>query len=471
MIHIPTLRFGEEYESLDLQEIRDCRTSEVVALLSCVNDGIIRHDLTRQLVRARDALKKFKVEELVGIVQRAGKIFMEATLACGNVKQSPDDYIRLLSATSGLPHNICRANMATIFHAMDGMPETLNGLTRNLDLSALDNAYITQDGINISYVCHGNSLGVVLPGNSPGVNSLWLPAIALKVPVILKPGGEEPWTSLRLVQSLIAAGCPRDALAYYATTHDGADSILRYCEKGMIFGDEKTTARYSNSTNIEKHGPGYGKIIIAEDKIDQWPDYIDMLVTAVANNSGRACINASAILVPRHAEKIARAMAEKLVNYKPCAADDDSACLSAFASPVLADWIDETIRRDLEEPGAIDFVEEIRGSGRRLDYQGAVYLLPSVIHCETFEHPLANREFLYPHVSVTDISQNKMLEKIGPTLVLSVFTDDQLFLREVMASRSITRLNLNLPTTSVSRGQPHEGNLFEFLYARRAIVL
>ena len=36
--------------------------------------------------------------------------------------------------------------------------------------------------------------------------AIFAPAIALKVPVILKPGREEPWTPYRLIQALIAAG-------------------------------------------------------------------------------------------------------------------------------------------------------------------------------------------------------------------------------------------------------------------------
>jgi hypothetical protein len=65
--------------------------------------------------------------------------------------------------------------------------------------------------------------------------------------------------------------------------------------------------------------------------------------------------------------------------------------------------------------------------------------------------------------------QSEMLSKIGPTLVLSVFSDNNEFLSDVLACRDAGRLNLNLPTTFVSWDQPHEGNLFEFLYTRRAI--
>ena len=41
---------------------------------------------------------------------------------------------------------------------------------------------------------------------------------------------------------------------------------------------------------------------------------------------------------------------------------------------------------------------------------------------------------------------------------------------ELMASPDIDRLNLgSVPTNWVQWEQPHEGNLFEFLYRRRAI--
>ena len=38
------------------------------------------------------------------------------------------------------------------------------------------------------------------------MHSLWLPSIALNVPLVLKPGSQEPWTPARICQALIAAG-------------------------------------------------------------------------------------------------------------------------------------------------------------------------------------------------------------------------------------------------------------------------
>ena len=469
MIRIPTLRLGEEYESLDLIEVKDCRTGEVLAEVSQVNGGIVRRDLSRHLDNARNALKKFTTSELIEISQKAGDYFMNATLPCGNVMQSPEDYVKTLSRTSGLPHNMCRANMGKVYEVMFDITTILKGLTRNLDLTVLDKGRIVQDGVGISYACDTNSLGVVLPSNSPGVNSLWIPSIILKVPVILKPGREEPWTPLRIIQAFIKAGCPKEAFGYYPTTHEGADSILTYSGKGIIFGDQNSTSRYKDNHNIEKHGPGYSKIIIGEDKIDNWPALVDQLAASVAKNSGRSCINCSAIVVPRHGKGIAQAIAEKLAGYKPSSVDDENAKLSAFANPLMAEWIDSTIENGLEEEGAEDLCRKARGSDRKVTFEGATYVLPSVIYCDSFEHSLANREFMCPYVAVSELPQDEMIAKIGPSLVLSVFSDNEEFISDAIEFEGAGRLNLNLPTTYVSWDQPHEGNLFEFLYTRKAI--
>ena len=469
MIRIPTLRLGEEYESLDLIEVKDCRTGEVLAEVSQVNGGIVRRDLSRHLEKARNSLKNFTVSELMDISKKAGDLFMNATLPCGNVMQSPQDYVETLAKTSGLPHNMCRANMAKVYEVMADIGTILKGLTRSLDMSVLDKGCIVQDGVGISYACDTNSLGVVLPSNSPGVNSLWIPSLVLKVPVILKPGREEPWTPLRIIQAFIEAGCPKEAFGYYPTTHDGADSILTYSGKGIIFGDQKSTSRYKDNHNIEKHGPGYSKILIGEDKIDDWPEYVDRLAASVAKNSGRSCINCSAIVVPRHGKEIAQAIAEKLADYKPSSVDDENAKLSAFANPLMADWIDSSISADLEEEGAEDLCLKARGSDRKVVFEGATYVLPSVIHCESWDHPLANREFMCPYVAVSELPQDEMLDKIGPSLLLSVFSDNEEFIADAINLEGAGRLNLNLPTTYVSWDQPHEGNLFEFLYTRKAI--
>ena len=161
-------------------------------------------------------------------------MFLNEALPLGDQghTQTPQQYVETLSATSGLPFVMVRRNMQKIAHGPQQMPTVLNGLTRGLDLGILDRGLGEQAGARISFYPAAPCLGLVMPSNSPGVNSLWLPAIPLKIPVILKPGREEPWTPFRLIQALIAAGCPAEAFGFYPTDHEGAAEILRWLRPG-----------------------------------------------------------------------------------------------------------------------------------------------------------------------------------------------------------------------------------------------
>jgi hypothetical protein len=83
---------------------------------------------------------------------------------------------------------------------------------------------------------------------------------------------------------------------------------------------------------------------------------------------------------------------------------------------------------------------------------------------------LANREFLFPYASVVQVPQAEMLKQIGPSLVVTAITHDAKLTEQLMESPLIERLNLGpVPTMKISWDQPHEGNLFEFLYRRRSL--
>ena len=228
------------------------------------------------------------------------------------IQQSPTDYLETLSSTSGLPHNMVRKNMEKIHYALCNMKTILNGLTRGLNLEVLDRGYGEQSGSPVCFHPTTQALGLVMPSNSPAVNSLWLPAIPLKIPVVMKPGKDEPWTPYRLMQAFISAGCPAEAFGFYPTDHEGAADILRLCERALIFGDKSTTDQYAGNPGVQVHGPGFSKILIGDDEIENWRNYLDVMVSSISENGGRSCINASAIIVPKYAKEIADALGKRL---------------------------------------------------------------------------------------------------------------------------------------------------------------
>ena len=469
--HLPALRLGRAYDSLDKIEVKDHRTGEVKALVSQVNGGIVKRDLAK-LGGARAALKKFTVVQLMQMSAQAGEVFLHGSVPFGDRghTQSAQEYITTLSATSGLPHVMVRRNMAKIHYALTHLPEVLNGLSRGLDMSIIDRGFGEQFGTKLSFFPTCQALGLVMPSNSPAVNSLWLPAIALKTPVVIKPGKEEPWTPYRLIQSFIAAGVPAEAFGFYPTDHDGAATILNSCGRALIFGDKNTMAQYANNPAIQLHGPGWSKFVIGDDCIENWRDYLDVIAGAISDNGGRSCINASAVVVPKYAAEIADALAQKLGPIQPTRPDDENARLSGFANVKMADFIDAQIDDGLKTPGAIDATAKYRNGPRKAVFEGGTYMRPTIVLCDSFAHPLANKEFLCPYASVVTCPQNEMLHKIGYTLACSAITKNPAFIAELESFGEIDRLNIGpVSTMKISWDQPHEGNMFEFLWQRRSI--
>jgi acyl-CoA reductase-like NAD-dependent aldehyde dehydrogenase len=339
-------------------------------------------------------------------------------------------------------------------------------------LGILDRGHGASDGRTISFSRQARTFGAVLPSNSPGVHSLWIPAIALRTPIVLKPGREEPWSPFRIIQSFIAAGAPAEAFGFYPTDHGGAAELLRVTDRSMLFGDASTTRVWANDPRVELHGPGYSKVVFGDDCADEWKKHVDLMATSIAANGGRSCINASGIWTPRHGRVIAEADAQELAKVRALPADHPEAKIAAFANPQFAEAISGMIDQGLREPGAVDLTEQFRGLPRLVRDGRIAYLLPTVIWCEDREHPLANREFLFPFASVVECPVREMPQTIGSSLIVSAITRDKDFIAALMAARNIDRLNVGpIPTFRISWDQPHEGNLFEHLYRQRAFQM
>ncbi len=479
MIHIPILRWGTPYKSVDRAVVPHFRTREPFVEMSLANVGLIRRDLLRQSVK-REALAAISTGTLVQMAKRAAQHFLNDTLPLdpsSGTTQSPQDYVEQVSATTGAPYANVRRNMMKVHGVLSHVDEVLQGLTRGLDLALLDDGVGERDGHMLSFFPRADALGVVLPNNSPGVHALWAPATVLKVPLVLKPGSAEPWTPLRIIYAWEKAGLPIDLFGYYPAGHAGGNEILRSTGRGMVFGDVGSTRQWQNDPRVEVHGPGFSKIVIGPDVADEWEKYLDLMVESIANNGGRSCVNASGVWVTKHGDRVAEALAARLAQLQPLPAEDDKAVLAPFADPSTAQRISAVIDQDLypadaDGPARVtarDVSADVRGTERVVTVHGGTYLLPTVVRCDA-SHALANREFLFPYASVVEVPADSLPSVLGPSLVVTCLSNDPRFHERFVTSPHVDRLNLGpIPTTQIGWDQPHEGNLFDHLYARRSI--
>jgi acyl-CoA reductase-like NAD-dependent aldehyde dehydrogenase len=467
-MHLPAWRFGKPYESLERETLVHFLTGAPVAEVSQVGGAIVGRDL-QKAAQARAALLAIDPEEIVERLQTAGNLYANGTVTVGDGPQSPEQFVKCQSATTGLPESLCRANMQKNMFVLSNMDRILDALSRGLDPHILWTGYgVEQRGVTVSYQAQAPVLGLVLPSNSPGVHTLWLPVVALGVGLVMKPGSQEPWTPYRMAACMVEAGIPAEAIGLYPGATDVGAGILAGCRRSMIFGSAKTVEQYRGNPGVQVHGPGFSKIIIGDDCVDDWQRHLDVMAESVAVNSGRGCINASAIYASRHTQAIAAALAERLgpVEVKP--PDDPEAKLAAFTIPGAAQAIWGQIEGLLKAPGVTHATAAY--GDRFVAGERCGWLRPVVAHAKTPEPEIARAEYMFPFVTVVECPQERMFDAIGPTLVCTAITEDEAFQRRLVACTHIDRLNLGpIPTTKLDWLQPHEGNIIDFLYRSRAL--
>ena len=471
MIHFPVLRWGSPYKSLELDKVVHFDTGEPVAEVSQANPGLVSRDM-RKASRAREVLREVPPAELLAMVKKGAQLFATAELPLGDASQTPEEFVRQQSATTGLPEHMCRMNMEKLQYVLDHLDEILLSLTRRLDPTILSRGYGEEDGVMRSYQATTPVLGMVLPSNSPGVHSLWLPIIPLQIGLVLKPGPQEPWTPWRMTQAFFEAGVPREAVSVYPGLGEVGAAVLNHCPRSLIFGGTATVEQYAGSPKVQVHGPGFSKILIGDDEADNWEQYLDLMVESVLVNSGRSCINCSGIWVPRHAREIARAIAERLGPVEPLPPDDPHAVLAAFTVPGQAQAISADIDDVVGEPGVEEMTAKFHDAGRLVERERCDYLRPTVLYSDSPDAAAAKKEYMFPFVSVVQCTQDRMLASIGSTLVATAITKDEAFQRTLLDARNIDRLNVGpIPTIKLNWLQPHEGNIVDFLFRPRAFQM
>ena len=469
MLHLPILRWGAPYESLEKDDVVHFSTGEPIASVSRANGGLIQRD-ARKAQRARDLLRAIPIDALIGIAGQAGELYANATLPMGSGTQTPDEFVRAQSASTGLPERMCRANMKKNLFVLAEMRRILESLTRGLSLDVLSTGYGEERGVPISYQVQSPVVGLVLPSNSPGVHTLWLPIVPLQIGLMLKPGPQEPWTPYRMTEAFYQAGVPREAIALYPGGADVGAAVLDSVDRTMIFGGQATVDRYRGNPKVQAHGPGFSKIVFGDDEIDNWERYLDVIVDSVFLNSGRGCINCSGVWASRHTREIAAAIATRLAAVRPLPPDHPDATLAAFTVPGVAEALSAAIDADLQTPGVTDVTAGLRGGEPRLVKAGrADYLLPTVLHADSPDAPAAHREYMFPFVTVVQCPEAKLIDAIGPTLVCTALTHDPVLRRRLLDAVHVDRLNFGpVPTVQLNWLQPHEGNLIDFLFRARA---
>src|SRR5207249_10630702 len=148
MLHLPVLRWGQPYTSMDVDPVVHFATGEPIAEVSRANGGLIQRDM-RKAARAREVLRDIAIDELIARIGKAGALHMDATLPIGDGTQTPDEFVRAQSASTGLPERMCRANMKKNAFVLAEMRAIRTSVTRGLPFDILAPGHGEEPGVPV----------------------------------------------------------------------------------------------------------------------------------------------------------------------------------------------------------------------------------------------------------------------------------------------------------------------------------
>jgi hypothetical protein len=110
-------------------------------------------------------------------------------------------------------------------------------------------------------------------------------------------------------------------------------AVLNTATRSMIFGGTRRSSATRATPSVQAHGPGFSKILLGDDVVDDWEKYLDLMAESIYINSGRGCINCSGVWASRHTKEIAEGAGRAARADRGQAAGRPEAGLAAFTVP------------------------------------------------------------------------------------------------------------------------------------------
>lgn len=439
------------FRARNRQTITDV-TGEPVAELSLVPGLFI--DRCVAALRAATPLPR---AERVRALSRAGELFVSAEL-CG---LDVNAYQMRVSRVSGLPLSVVKQSTERIAYACDvALDQALAALPAGAVLDWNDAR--TQTGAAL-WVRRGEVFAVLAAGNHPAVNTHWLEAIALGYRVVVRPSRREPFTAARLIAALHEAGLGQQ-VAFLPTDHAGADVIVAAADRSMVYGGEDVMRKYRGHPSVLPQGPGRSKILITADT--DWLPQVELIAESVSRHGGVSCTSTTAVFLEGDAAAFAEALAERLQELPARTPLNASATLPVFAledAQRIRDHLARLAEGATPLLGAANVVADLGDGSAAL--RAAVHLLPSSSSVQ------AGAELPFPCVWVAPWTRSDGVTPLADSLVLTVMTDDDGLVDELIAQPGIRNLYVgSQPTYWTALGIPHDGFLADFLMESKGVI-
>jgi hypothetical protein len=457
-VFIPALlgKGRDGYKSIERKAVTGFDGSALAE--ATVTPPVLIHEIGR---RKSTTLRSLPIRDVLAVFDRAADIF-----AAGRPDGlEPETFVRNASLSSGLPLSIVRKQTLGLFPSAFRMMDRFLRVQSPCGLEVFDRFFYDAGGIRVGMTPRGHNVGFVMPGNHPSTHLMWLCALAMKVPVVLRPSNDDLFTPYRLVTALLEAGLPEEAIAFVPGGHDLVDPLVQSCALSVLFGGQQLADRYAANRHVRIHGPGRSKIVVlAGADVDET---VHVITRLVMDDAGRGCINASAVIVEGRAGPLAAAVAAALQRVplqSPLAEGAQLGAVSEAEAAGYSGMIDNRLGGGTTEhaPGP---------AGRVAIVDGVRVMRPTVIEVDSFEHPLFGVELPFPFVVFASVRSRQELRRAARhSLAVVVAGDDDALAQDLLLEPTIDKVfGHGALSTEFDPREPHEGFLADFLFQKKAI--
>jgi len=403
-----------------------------------------------------EALQSMPVAELLDRIATAGALFLGAGAPSRGSESPPtafETYRRRVTEATGLPAGWVRTSAHWIAVGLRHAAEALRAQSPTGALGVFDDpAYAREETVGLAFSPRVRVLGASMPANDPTVYAWPALALAMKVPVVVRPSRRDPFTAIRLARSLLAAGVPDAAVHVLPGDRSVGRTLCREADHALAFGGEDAVAPFRGDRSVETYGPGESVAVLGRDPT---PREVDTLARGVVRSGGRACFNLTRIVATGDCDPdaVAEALADRL-------ADADAGSLHADATTVPG-FVDREIAVRIDD--AIDAVDgravtASRRADRLVERAGVSRLLPTVLRTEDLVP-----EYPFPFVGVTRRDRAALPADLDGAYLAVAIGDDDLE-RQLVRSPAFRKVYGGRYPATVDLRETHETYLAAVLY-------
>lgn len=450
-VEVPLLTGGEERTTVRTEQLEGLGGQ--VATLARTPRVTARDAIETARTDGFEDLREVPVRDLLQRVADAARRF-EGVGPPSAELVAFDAYARRVVRATGLPAGWVRTSAHWLAYGLRHAAEALRVQSPTAGLDLYDDfAYVRERNVGLAFTPRVRALGAVMPSNDPTVYAWPALALAMKVPVVLRPADRDPFTALRLARALLAAGVPESAVHVLPGSHEVGDLLCHESDHALLFGGASTVAPYLDDPSVETYGPGRSVAVVARDPTDR---ELDSLARGVVRSGGRACFTLSRIVATGDCDPdaLAAGVAERVVTYRDGSPFDEDTDVPTFPDADRAAAIDERVAA----ASGTDVTAAHRDGARLVETDDGARLRPTALRTAELVEELP-----FPYAGVTHRPRDAVVDAVDGAY-LGVVVGDTALERDLVRSPGVRKVYGGRYPAAVDLRETHEEFLTDFLY-------